>query len=378
MHDIPRLEAIDALRGYAVLGVVLVHSSGFVPAESPTLRMLMALGVHGTSLFFLVSAMSLCLSWQARSAHEPRPVLAFYIRRFCRIAPMFYAAMVLYLVLDGMSPRYWAPDGLQWWHVASTALFAHGVHPETINAVVPGGWSVAAEMGFYLILPALLVHLKSTRQAALCFVASLALCAAGVMLVQGVFGPQRPGQTHYLISTFLFRNVLSQLPVFAMGMLLAHLYRRPDTAPGLAILAGVLAIVWGLRALLPPDSGIAQVLSRNLVPGATLAIAAYALARRPVKLLVHPAVCKLGQWSFSIFLLHSAVLEGLTRLGVKASLGTGDLSSVLFFLIASSLAVPLSWASYSAVERPGIAWGRRLIAKLATRAPTAQRDISPG
>ena len=35
----------------------------------------------------------------------------------------------------------------------STAFFLHGLHPEAINSVIPGGWSIAVEMTFYLFFP---------------------------------------------------------------------------------------------------------------------------------------------------------------------------------------------------------------------------------
>ena len=68
---------------------------------------------------------------------------------------MFYLGMIAYLLYSGMSNERWAPNGVAWWHVLLTALFLHGWHPETINTVVPGGWSIAVEMSFYLFVPLL-------------------------------------------------------------------------------------------------------------------------------------------------------------------------------------------------------------------------------
>ena len=39
----------------------------------------------------------------------------------------------------------------------------NGLHPETNNAIVPGGWSIGVEMGFYAILALLLTRIKSVR-----------------------------------------------------------------------------------------------------------------------------------------------------------------------------------------------------------------------
>jgi len=49
-----------------------------------------------------------------------------------RIAPMFWLAIPFFLLLTG--------KGAPAWEVATTALFVHGFHPQTVNSVVPGGW----------------------------------------------------------------------------------------------------------------------------------------------------------------------------------------------------------------------------------------------
>ena len=51
---------------------------------------------------------------------------------------MFYLAVALYLLIFGLSARYWAPEGIRWWHVALTVLFLNGVLPETINVSISG------------------------------------------------------------------------------------------------------------------------------------------------------------------------------------------------------------------------------------------------
>src|SRR5262245_32766165 len=78
----PRYAYIDALRGYAILGVISVHTSGAVPHLGGRLRDLATSGQYGVHLFFVVSALTLVMSWHARSDGTYR----FYIRRLFRIA----------------------------------------------------------------------------------------------------------------------------------------------------------------------------------------------------------------------------------------------------------------------------------------------------
>jgi peptidoglycan/LPS O-acetylase OafA/YrhL len=92
-QEVLKFDFIDALRGYAILGVLMVHSGGFVSASSPFLTNFMALGKSGVQLFYIASALTLCMSWEFRKKHEAYPVRNFFIRRFFRIAPMFYVQM---------------------------------------------------------------------------------------------------------------------------------------------------------------------------------------------------------------------------------------------------------------------------------------------
>lgn len=118
-----KYEFIDALRGYAILGVLMVHSAQSVRPNHAFLRSAMAQGSLGVQLFYIASALTLCLSWRFRSTQEGHPTRDFYIRRFFRIAPMFYLAIVLYVLLNGLAPQYWAPNGIKWWFVGADRFF---------------------------------------------------------------------------------------------------------------------------------------------------------------------------------------------------------------------------------------------------------------
>jgi peptidoglycan/LPS O-acetylase OafA/YrhL len=105
-------------------------------------------GWVGVNVFYFVSAMTMCLMWTQR-AGETNPVRKFYIRRSLRIAPLFWLAIPLYLAVNGTGPSPTAPNGIGPVQVILTATFLHGFWPDSINSVVPGDWSIAAEMMFF-------------------------------------------------------------------------------------------------------------------------------------------------------------------------------------------------------------------------------------
>lgn len=97
---------IDALRGYAILLVILVHSSQHVPNFDGLIWDVSIQGARGVQLFFVVSAFTLMMSWSRRNDGS----VNFYLRRLFRIAPMFWSAIVVYSVYNGVRYGFLLPD----------------------------------------------------------------------------------------------------------------------------------------------------------------------------------------------------------------------------------------------------------------------------
>jgi peptidoglycan/LPS O-acetylase OafA/YrhL len=175
---VKNLKYIDALRGIAVLGVLMVHCSKFGANNYPfLLSKIFDNGAMGVQLFYVVSAFTLFLSVSFRSKNEKNPNRNFFIRRFFRIAPLYYLAVLYYLYQDGTGPRLWLGDmnHISTANIASNFFFSHGINPYWINSIVPGGWSVSVEMFFYCLVPFLASHLKNLNSAVLFFGITLAL-----------------------------------------------------------------------------------------------------------------------------------------------------------------------------------------------------------
>ena len=81
--DIQKYAFIDALRGLACLGVIAIHILDYVGPTWEPVRLVAAFGDKGVQLFYLLSAFTLFLSYQQRSRTDDRPILFFWIRRFC-------------------------------------------------------------------------------------------------------------------------------------------------------------------------------------------------------------------------------------------------------------------------------------------------------
>lgn len=111
---------IDALRGIAILMVVAVHVSQSNSLKIDDLtRSILNNGSKGVQLFFIVSAFTLFMSFNNRYDKESTPILNYSIRRFFRIAPMYYLALIFYTNIILIFPPQ--KDG-----IILNFLFLHG------------------------------------------------------------------------------------------------------------------------------------------------------------------------------------------------------------------------------------------------------------
>jgi exopolysaccharide production protein ExoZ len=368
--DTKHLAYIDALRGYAILGVIGVHASQSGPELAWPLQLIADQGARGVQLFFVVSALTLMLSWRER--HDG--VVPFYIRRFFRIAPMFWLAIVFFPIVDHLVPaiRYWTPLAVSWPNILASATFTHGFHPAAIGSIVPGGWSIADEMTFYLVLPLLVATLRSWRAAALALVISI--CVATLTYGLSVRGYLFQGQDRDFIGKFAFLWFPNQLPAFVAGLLVFHLLTafsgvlpRGALRAGLALsIVAMAAIPFVAVSLLSRVTFVMYFMSTGY--SLVFAVAIFCLAQGVGRVLVNAPARYVGKVSYSAYFWHFPAL-GLVHWGIAPleSLTPGWLHFAVMFAAGAVLAIAASSVTHRFVEAPMIRLGRRLAANVATR-----------
>jgi peptidoglycan/LPS O-acetylase OafA/YrhL len=219
-------------------------------------------------------------------------------------------------------------------------------------------------MSFYLLLPVLLRRLTSTSSYLAFLLACLAASALASLAFAHLWSDAYPAHQQYLVSSFLYYNFFSQLPIFALGMLA---YRVIENRGHLLhwVIGGTVAFLpFILLPLVQPASPLAHAVPSHIVMGALFAVLALALARFPLRLLVNPLIIQLGKISFSMYLLHFAVIELFTKLGLVDLFPSGNISSALFYMLIVAITALLSYMTYLLVERRGVRLGNRLIARL--------------
>jgi peptidoglycan/LPS O-acetylase OafA/YrhL len=151
------MSQLDALRFFAVMGVLVTHY--WRPAPDLWLGRL-PWGELGVRLFFVLSGFlitGILIGCRELGERQPegRLFLArqFYIRRFLRIFPIYYAVLVGLVVTDtGAARKIWP-----WLFTYTTNIhiWRHLYWPEQVGHF----WSLAVEEQFYLVWPWLVLFL---------------------------------------------------------------------------------------------------------------------------------------------------------------------------------------------------------------------------
>ncbi len=215
------VQAVDGLRGIAILLVLLFHywqlSFWVIPIpglpQQYNLEFVQYGGYLGVELFFFISAF--CLFYphaRAMFGQGPVPTLKhFYYRRAIKIVPSYLLALFIFGVFfSSLSPVTYKYGVLA--DLGLHLTFLHDLLPETRSSFVGVLWSLAVEVQFYYIFPLLA---KAFRRFPW-------LTAAAMVAVALVF---RAWARHKPLEDFAQWD--SQLPgfldLFAFGMLAAYL-----------------------------------------------------------------------------------------------------------------------------------------------------------
>jgi peptidoglycan/LPS O-acetylase OafA/YrhL len=344
------------MRGLAILMVMLVHTYGTGQNGLPALlHPLLEHGARGVQLFFVASAFTLFLSFENRKQKEETPVRNFFIRRFFRIAPMYYLGIAYFLWQDGWGDRYWlgSQDAITTGNVLANVFFVHWLNPYWITSLVPGGWSITVEMTFYLLVPLLFRLLRSLDHATRALVASLLLCLVLHAMLSGISFVADP----FIWQYYLFLYFPAQLPVFLMGIMAFFVVARRDYVirPGTLLWLAATGLV---TLLTYPYAYV-------LLFAAFFVALLVTLSRRPFRLLVNAGTVFVGKVSYSAYLVHFAVLHWLRQWNLLDVLPTHRQTLALLnfglkYVMVVLLTVGISYVFYKVIEVPFQRLGNKL------------------
>lgn len=358
------LPGIHALRAVAALTILLFHLRYIADILPPT-ALQSTIGQHfftGVMLFFVLSAFSLAFSTTPTMARATW-VRDYLVKRFFRIAPLFYCMVLVYVML--FKVRGWAQPDLATWILNITFLF--NLVPGKHEGIVWASWTIGIEMLFYVIFPILLVVSGRRMALGIILVGGIAISISARTLIDtaGVLGDY---------GKFAF---ISSLGVFLIGFVSFKLFQLSRskiesgawssqrvkwacaTVSGLSLVA--IFAPFGFTAASP---GRPDLMAWSMLFGAT----AIWQAMFPSRWFATRPLQWIGERSYSIYLLHPLVIgilsPWLKRLYVAAQVRVGNWAFFAVGGLAILIVLTLANLTYYLIERPGMRAGKRLLAHL--------------
>jgi exopolysaccharide production protein ExoZ len=298
-------------------------------------------------LFFIVSGF-IMVHTTARSDGSARYVAQFLIKRFSRVWPVYAVASVTFVlvVLNGIDFLHGQGHIRQ---LLCTLLFVptgDGISPDFGFPVPSVGWTLNYEMYFYTVF-ALSMLFGRARW----LVLATWLCVT-LLLVPYLHG----GVTLDTYTDYGFRHAYLKLmtsPIvwqFAAGVVIGLIYRSPvairdRAALNLLMFVSVSFVAWQYMSRFRLGHGVAEW-GLSLIP----AMLVFVLASKRFALLTPVALTYLGDISFSLYLWHPLVQEGLPI--PFSSMGHGDLTSGFSFLfLTTAISIVVAVISHRLLER---------------------------
>jgi peptidoglycan/LPS O-acetylase OafA/YrhL len=355
-----RFAYVDALRGLAALYVFFYHLA-LIPEPDLVVpywaKRIVLSGGTGVTLFFVVSAFTLCYSMRARS-DGPNPIYGFYVRRIFRIVPLFYVWMAISWLRDAYIYRVRSPLT----DVFLSTFFIFNFFPGKQSGFVWASWTLGVEMLFYLIFPLVFRVVTDYRRALALFLFSMVASRAFQYLLAYLSISEEQRLNYYQ------RSFLHQLPVFATGVLVFYLFdafikdKEVNRSWGIVFL-GMFVFIY--------DGFLNQNLNAILEPLYWQAVAygclLLGLSIFPWHIVVNRFTEFLGLISYSVYLSHTSVITAFRPL--YTNIYSIDMSTSVKFLlcviITLTAVVAVSYISYRLIEEPGMRFGRSLIRKKA-------------
>ncbi|MGA3067688.1 MAG: acyltransferase, partial [Tepidisphaeraceae bacterium] len=362
-QSMKRVAQLDGVRGIAILLVLLWHYWACEVRLAPHsllahVNLMFGITWSGVDLFFVLSGFLITgILLDHRGASNFFRV--FYLRRLCRIFPLYFLVLGLYaallLVLGSRASSaafHWLFENrLPLWSYATfTQNFFMG-HRGTYGGNWLGcTWSLAVEEQFYLVIP-LLVYFLPRR--AFAIVAIAAVVAAPLLRFLS------PGLHAFVDTPFRSDSLLS-------GALLALLVRRPLLVSWIMERRGPLRMLFafllsgaGVMAWRQDYFGVFRHSWLAMLYAAFILIAYLDTEPRLTRLLSSRVLVWFGRCSYGIYLIHmpvSGLLHGLFRHRPPELL---DWPGAVLTLVSLAITLALAAASFRFLESPILRLGRR-------------------
>lgn len=367
----PRVLGLDVARALAILMVLVAHTPFFwfsMGLLTPELSAVCTVpGVLGVELFFALSGF-LIGDLLLRDAAAPtwRGIGVFFLRRWLRTLPAYYAVLLVLCVAEAVVGGTWRSHGAYWIFLQNYETPPAGFFPVSWTLSIEQ-WSYAAAPAVVSLLPALAGRERRGRAVLLAVAALLLLFLALRTGMTMMFSPAWDDGLRKQIHVRL-DAVFWGVAVACCRRFLPRLYAALGSAPCfLAVLLGTALYTRDLYATLAAGGMDASFFHRALgfsVCDALMALslpffAGHAAVNARLAALRRGAdfFTRCSRYSYALYLIHFPVFQTFSGFvsgaGLEQAWSRGALGG-----LAGICAVAASWGVaallYGCVEKPAL------------------------
>jgi peptidoglycan/LPS O-acetylase OafA/YrhL len=383
------LPYLDGLRGAAAGWVYVAHLAVLNSIHYPVITW----GGSAVDLFMMLSGFLMAFHYFLRSEKEPweEPATwtSFWLRRFFRIAPLFYVLLLAAFLFGpaigewrnqidlvfpsaGTEPaRYYDQSPM---NVLTHVTFLFGALPKYAFRTTLPDWSIGLEMQFYLVFPFLMLVLARLGPAIACGVFIL-IAGALIAIFPAYFGQ------------FPMPSALAlKLHVFASGMLVACALRCDKWHQSVQLLAIAVASPIFAFVLHVDDFGSAAIQIALVAAFAAVVfhrqLARIGIFSMPVRIVMgifdSPPLRFLGDTSYGVYLVHLLIVIPAIGWLLSHEFYLQMPQSQRLALSAAVTVVPVylsAWVLHRLVEKPGIAFGKAVLSRKSRKRARSLEEV---
>ena len=328
---------VTGMRAIAALGVLLIHAGGGGLRElGVSGNRLADLGSAGVLVFFVISGFSVTASFKASAGY-----FDYLGRRLWRIAPLYYFWILIALLSFSSDTSLY--NLLM--HLGFVSFLDHRI----ANSILGVEWSISIEVFWYVVVPALIVCMHNKKNMALACASALLIYLMAERNLDWL--PIKPADARRALQWSPIPYVLSYclgVTAYQLRDTFANCRRFGDAAIFFAV--AVIAVL----VILPGQ--LLRFMHNEFVVISSLSFMLLLLGSeesRLFRLIFTNRIAQfLGVMSYGIYLSHVPMISLLTWWNAPFV----DNPTVRFVMVACA-ATAVSFFTFHAVERPGLALG---------------------
>lgn len=225
-NRVNRQSWIDSLKGMAICGVIMKHAGG---AELPSfLGAIGNSGSNGVQLFFLLSAYLSFISFEnniAKNGNYVRSNIIWIIKKFIRLIPLYYLAILIYFVGAG-GAKFWlgSEEHIRIGNLLAHITFTHGFFPHYADSIIGVEWYIGVLAILYVMVPCLYKWIDSLEKSIIWFLVS-GFVSWGFSLAGGRFFVPKTADAYIYSSYFGTFSFVVQFPIIVLGITMYFLFK---------------------------------------------------------------------------------------------------------------------------------------------------------